>query len=199
MKFLNKDHIISGEEYFRQKRFCPYDSDNYAVSTFISQWTSIRYLVGSIWKNKHLFELDIKDEHYVQNPSLLQTYEFIMFDSQSEKLETEIFTDNEIKYINKRMYLCFRDWNDWPEFFFKNASQAEIDYIVNTPANLCPDCNKGTVIEKLGKYGKFVGCTNYPKCHYIENKLLDSYSKYIFRFNELTLLKERFKKYLNNN
>lgn len=197
MKFLNKDHIISGEEYFRQKRFCPYDSDNFAVSTFISQWTSIRYLVGPIWKNRHLFELDIKDEYYVQNPSFLQTYEFVSFDSQEEKKETEIFTDNEINFINKRMYLCFREWKDWPEFFFKNASQSELDYVVNTPVNLCPDCNKGTVIEKSGKYGKFVGCTNYPKCHYIENKLLDSYSKYIFRFNELTLLKERYKKYLN--
>jgi len=32
----------------------------------------------------------------------------------------------------------------------------------------CPKCNGG-LIERSGKYGKFLGCSNYPKCKYTEN------------------------------
>lgn len=33
---------------------------------------------------------------------------------------------------------------------------------------LCPKCGN-ELIEKNGKYGKFIGCSNYPKCRYIKN------------------------------
>ncbi len=32
----------------------------------------------------------------------------------------------------------------------------------------CPKCG-GQLVERNGKYGKFIGCTNYPKCKYTEN------------------------------
>ncbi|HLJ69739.1 MAG TPA: topoisomerase C-terminal repeat-containing protein, partial [Roseiarcus sp.] len=31
---------------------------------------------------------------------------------------------------------------------------------------LCPNCNKGQLSLKLGKYGAFIGCSNYPECRY---------------------------------
>jgi len=32
---------------------------------------------------------------------------------------------------------------------------------------ICPKCN-GNLILKQGKYGSFIGCSNYPKCKYIK-------------------------------
>ena len=32
-------------------------------------------------------------------------------------------------------------------------------------AGICPRCG-GTLIERKGKYGKFYGCSNYPKCRF---------------------------------
>lgn len=32
--------------------------------------------------------------------------------------------------------------------------------------NKCPRCDTGKLIVKKGKYGEFLGCTNYPKCRY---------------------------------
>jgi restriction system protein len=32
----------------------------------------------------------------------------------------------------------------------------------------CPQCG-GDLVEKNGKYGKFLGCSNYPKCKFIKN------------------------------
>jgi len=77
MRILDKNHIVNGNEYFRQKEFCSYDGDNYAVNTFISKWTSIRYLLGGLWKGRKLGELDVKDENYPYNPSVYNTYEFV--------------------------------------------------------------------------------------------------------------------------
>lgn len=30
---------------------------------------------------------------------------------------------------------------------------------------ICPKCG-GKLIERTGKYGKFIGCSNYPKCKF---------------------------------
>ncbi len=32
---------------------------------------------------------------------------------------------------------------------------------------ICPKC-RGNLVERNGKYGKFIGCSNYPKCKYIK-------------------------------
>lgn len=35
----------------------------------------------------------------------------------------------------------------------------------------CPDCADGQLIIKYGRWGKFIGCTNYPDCTYTEQYL----------------------------
>ena len=32
---------------------------------------------------------------------------------------------------------------------------------------ICPWCG-GKLVVRQGKYGIFIGCSNYPKCHYTE-------------------------------
>ncbi|MEO1289518.1 MAG: DNA topoisomerase, partial [Chloroflexota bacterium] len=33
---------------------------------------------------------------------------------------------------------------------------------------ICPTCNDGDLIIKYGRFGKFIGCTNYPECRHTE-------------------------------
>ena len=33
--------------------------------------------------------------------------------------------------------------------------------------DVCPRCG-GTLVKRNGKYGTFMGCSNYPKCRYIK-------------------------------
>jgi DNA topoisomerase-1 len=35
-----------------------------------------------------------------------------------------------------------------------------------TDARKCPNCDSGRLSLKLGKFGGFIGCTNYPECRY---------------------------------
>jgi len=37
----------------------------------------------------------------------------------------------------------------------------------NLNETVCPKC-KGALVERKGKYGAFMGCSNYPKCKYTE-------------------------------
>lgn len=34
---------------------------------------------------------------------------------------------------------------------------------------ICPKCG-GELVERKGKYGVFIGCSNYPKCHFTRKK-----------------------------
>ena len=54
-------------------------------------------------------------------------------------------------------------------------------------APLCPQCGVGHLIEKTSRWGKkFIGCSNYPACHYIQSDPSDpsprkSYRKTYYR------------------
>ena len=38
---------------------------------------------------------------------------------------------------------------------------------IKTNGGVCPLCG-GKLIMRNGKYGRFIGCSNYPKCKYTE-------------------------------
>ena len=38
----------------------------------------------------------------------------------------------------------------------------------NIEMRICPKCG-GKLVERKGKYGKFLGCSNYPRCHFTYN------------------------------
>lgn len=40
-----------------------------------------------------------------------------------------------------------------------------MDNIIDKDPNKCPKCG-GQLVERSGKYGTFIGCSNYPKCKY---------------------------------
>ncbi len=43
-----------------------------------------------------------------------------------------------------------------------------------TDPRLCPQCGKGRLNLKTGKFGGFVGCTNYPECRYTRQLATDA-------------------------
>lgn len=32
---------------------------------------------------------------------------------------------------------------------------------------ICPQCKEGSLVIKIGRYGNFTACSNFPKCKYI--------------------------------
>ncbi len=42
-------------------------------------------------------------------------------------------------------------------------------YLYGANDKVCPECKKGNVSLRAGKFGIFLGCSNYPECKYIKN------------------------------
>ena len=40
----------------------------------------------------------------------------------------------------------------------------QIEYV----GRACPECDDGQLLVRWGRYGKFIGCSNFPKCRYTE-------------------------------
>ena len=53
----------------------------------------------------------------------------------------------------------------------KEIDNTKKPVVIPEDAPLCPKCKTGHLIEKKNRFGKtFVGCSNYPKCNYIQKE-----------------------------
>jgi ssDNA-binding Zn-finger/Zn-ribbon topoisomerase 1 len=59
----------------------------------------------------------------------------------------------------------------------------------------CPECKEGHLMVRKGKYGKFLGCTKYPKCKYT-SKITEARQEYKKSINE-QIVEDIQKAYLN--
>ena len=41
----------------------------------------------------------------------------------------------------------------------------QVDFTNAIAGGVCPKCS-GTLVERKGKNGRFIGCSNYPKCRF---------------------------------
>jgi DNA topoisomerase-1 len=69
-----------------------------------------------------------------------------------------------------------RDWVELMREFYGPFAEAlekadeaipkmeQIEYV----GRECPDCEDGQLIVRWGRYGKFIGCNNFPKCRHTE-------------------------------
>lgn len=64
------------------------------------------------------------------------------------------------------------DYTDSLEGSTQPSDEAEVEVVSDRQ---CPDC-EGALQIKTGRYGKFIGCSNYPECRYMEplNKPADT-------------------------
>ena len=49
-------------------------------------------------------------------------------------------------------------------FVLKNLYE-DAKNILDKDHNKCPKCG-GQLVKRVGKYGNFIGCSNYPRCKY---------------------------------
>ncbi len=61
-----------------------------------------------------------------------------------------------------------REWVDLLKQFYEGFQKAVKQAQTDTPRKLnekCPVCG-GELVERIGEFGKFIGCSNYPNCKY---------------------------------
>jgi len=63
-----------------------------------------------------------------------------------------------------------------------SAEDQKIADAVEKEEKACPKCGEGKIVLRRSVYGTFLGCSNYPKCRYIEKLNSDDSSKPSKRF-----------------
>ena len=75
----------------------------------------------------------------------------------------DIIIDNPDEIYNKLLKLNITDRGARKQHNkYANSRKKETEM---TNSNICPMCGRD-LVERNGKYGKFIGCSNYPKCKY---------------------------------
>lgn len=77
---------------------------------------------------------------------------------------SEIISEEDIKIIAKILQSNKSYQSDFSHTRDINKLRKENEKKISE--NICPKCG-GTLVEREGKYGKFRGCSNYPKCRFV--------------------------------
>ena len=73
--------------------------------------------------------------------------------------------DSEVENIYNRLIELDKSQEYLSVEHKKQVKQKDKEVQQKIYTGICPRCG-GTLIERKGKYGKFYGCSNYPKCRF---------------------------------
>ena len=166
------------------------ETKNYSGAVYGSEnaehWT--QYLQGEgyeflnpIWQN-HSHELAIQNTLHVSRSSIIPIVVFLgSVDLHCKTTSAVLYTGQLLDYILSHRTIAFT--SDGVERLAKRLSEVIIvdpnrrrNHIINVRQNKakrdteianhrCPQCG-GILVERQGKYGRFLGCSNYPRCKF---------------------------------
>ncbi len=80
----------------------------------------------------------------------------------------EILTEDEVEDIScKLTKIKEKTTKEDIKMHLKLVKNKQREYRRDIKSNICPRC-KGSLIIRKGKYGKFYGCSNFPKCRFVK-------------------------------
>ncbi len=77
--------------------------------------------------------------------------------------ETEVIPEGTQKYDAKTSNLLKKNDNKMSQDSNRENKSASADMSM-----ICPECGK-KLVERSGKFGRFIGCSGYPKCHFTQS------------------------------
>jgi len=118
----------------------------------------ISVLWGGIWLISKFVEWIQKKREAIRDKVADELLPNVNIESDIEKYKTKLnyidykrenSVEKILHYYNIKEHGSFAD-------FFSNLGR-------------CPKCKEGNLQVRLGRYGKFIGCSKYPKCQYSKN------------------------------
>ena len=82
-----------------------------------------------------------------------------------ERFEKPIFEISDLKIIEEKLLYYNIDNEKIKEVHKRNVQQRAYQKKVLVSEKICPKCG-GKLVERSGEYGRFLGCSNYPKCKF---------------------------------
>lgn len=128
-----------------------------ALKELLSDYTSIRYIPIVVFTLKANFKkLDVSS-HVVYSLGLLNTIK-LYYEENISKVDME------------KIYQIIINANNEDASARKEHVGRIKESKYKVENGICPRCG-GILVERDGKYGAFIGCSNYPKCRYTSKNL----------------------------
>lgn len=160
--------LIKGKEF--DSKWCQYlgKTKNYFINPIHQNYGHIKSLSNLLKLEEKNFvsvicfsnqaKIDIKSNSIVTQVDYLKKeilkYKEILIKNDIKELVTIITSNNIVDKVARKQHI--------KDIRVKIKHDKEL---VNNM--ICPKCGN-ELVEKNGKYGKFVGCSNYPRCKYIK-------------------------------
>ncbi|MCK9272274.1 type I DNA topoisomerase [Candidatus Gracilibacteria bacterium] len=102
---------------------------------------------------------------FIVNDFLMEYFKKMMDYKFTAKIEEELDTiaTGGIEWI--KMLELF--YTDFKKDLLNSDENAE--KVIEKTGKKCPECKEGDLLYKYSKNGKFIGCSRYPECKYLEN------------------------------
>lgn len=145
------------------------------ITTIIDRWYVEKIEKKLAPKNPD----DTKWIPYVVNDFLEKHFPEMMDYRFTAKIEEELdeIAEGKINWIK-----MLEKFYTWFEKYLKSTLETAEKHVEETWDN-CPSCG-GKLVYKFAKTGKFIGCSNFPECKYIENIKNDAQEEYLQKLKE---------------
>jgi predicted RNA-binding Zn-ribbon protein involved in translation (DUF1610 family) len=128
------------------------------LKTYLSKYPSINYIPIVVFLSKS--DIKVKTTYNIINSrQLIQTIKKYNEINLEQREKEDIY-----KIINEANLVDTYDKTEHIKSIKKLIQKRKRDI----QDNKCPQCGEKLVLRN-GKYGKFLGCTNYPRCKFIRN------------------------------
>jgi len=133
-----------------------------ALKNILSEYGNVNYISIVAFTTKADLKIKSKTE-VVYTVNILKTIrkykDETISDSVKEEIYKKLISQNIDSKENRKAHIDARHKN----LEERNSKVSD---------NICPKCG-GMLVLKNGKYGKFKGCSNYPKCRFLSNRKFD--------------------------
>lgn len=125
------------------------------LKSLLGDYPDIIYYPIVVFTKRSIFNVNTKTD-VIYNTDLLETI---------RKYRTEVISD----YTRDKVYECLSDLNIKEKRIRREhiyrVKEKKINYEIKIKNDICPRCG-GKLVIRCGGYGKFKGCSNFPKCRF---------------------------------
>jgi predicted RNA-binding Zn-ribbon protein involved in translation (DUF1610 family) len=129
-----------------------------ALKQCLSQFPYINYIPIVVFSSKAEIKVNTS-AHVINSHQLITTikkhYKINLSETDKEEIFKKIIDSNLIDTYDKNEHI-------------ESIKQQIQNQEKHVRENKCPQCGENLVLRN-GKYGKFLGCTSYPRCKFIRN------------------------------
>ena len=131
----------------------------YRIKENLKEWPYLKVIPIVVFTGNADISKVSSQNHVIYDSSLLSTI---------QTYQTSDVTDADVKAVVERLSSKnIREIVD-NKTHVRNVKDAKHQTDSKIASGICPRCG-GNLLERKGKYGRFYGCSNYPKCTFTLN------------------------------